>query len=301
MARQLPSSSCGQSAGEIEGQLTGPVALAAVEAAKLRAEGWQILDSAVAKMAEADKALFLARLEVRRDQAQRALDEHLRAQKSLYGPRTAARKAEEKAAGELATATREHGEIARAEELARRMMQGVAAETEAAIRLDRATEVLRRYKAALAEATAARQGTEDAVSQGAARAAQLEKARDEAVAAYATPGRIALGAETITSGIVRLLLAGKLDEVEQVIAGQIGKMICAMTGASDDIVSEARRELLAEQERDASDRPVWLKPLGDGRVRVMPNPLNPATPQPYRAPATPPNPNLPGVGLGPSF
>ena len=58
---------------ELADELDGPLALAAVEAAKLRAEAWAAHDAAVAKMAQADRLVFTARLQVRQDEAQRAL------------------------------------------------------------------------------------------------------------------------------------------------------------------------------------------------------------------------------------
>jgi hypothetical protein len=270
---------------EIAEALDGPLALAAVEAAKLRGQAWALQDEAMALMADADRALFTARQRVRLDQAQAALNEHQRTHKSLHSPRTTARKAEEKAAAELATATGEHEEIRRADEMARRYKAGVAAESEAAIRLDRASAVLARYKASLSDAAARRDAAETAFGQSVARGALLERARDEAAAALAGPGRIPLSAETVTAGGLRLLLRGELDPVELVIAGVIGRQICAVTGATEGIVAEARADLLREQDADKRDKPVHLRALGNGNVAVTPNLLNPSTPMPFHPPA----------------
>jgi hypothetical protein len=296
-----PCGACGRipdvTAPELAGDLDGPVALAAVEAAKLRAEAWQMHDLAVAKMAEADRAVFTARLQVRQAGAQRALDEHTRRYKSLHGPRSAARKAEEKAAAELADATRQHADIAKAEETARRMRHGVTAETEAAIRLERATAVLRRYQDELAAATARRELAEAAVEQSAARAAVLERARDEAVAAVMDPGRIPMSGETVTLGGTRLILSGRLDEVEMLMAGQTARLVCAATGVTSEIEMDVRRKVSAEQEEAAKGRALHLRNIGDG-VLATPNPHNPGAPQPYHPPQYPAHPVQPATTPG---
>jgi hypothetical protein len=62
----------------------------------------------------------VAVLRLRRDQAREALTEHQAARAKLYGPRTAARRAEAEATAALDKATAEHDEIRRAEETARR-------------------------------------------------------------------------------------------------------------------------------------------------------------------------------------
>jgi hypothetical protein len=271
---------------ELAAGLDGPVALAAVEAAKLRAEGWELHDAAVARMAAADRALFTARLVVRRDQAQRALEEHQRRHKPLHGPRTSARKAEDKAAAELEAADGQHAEFAQSEEVARRMRLGVTAETEAAVRLDKATAVLRRYQADLGAATSRREQAEAAVETSAARGAALEKARDDAVAAVMNPGRIPVSPETITAGLLRLVMKGELDDVEMLIAGQFARMTCAITGVTADIESDVRRQVAAEAEKEKRDRPMYFQPLDTaGNVVAIPNPLSPATPMPYGPPA----------------
>lgn len=272
---------------EIEAELDGPVALAAVEAAKTRAAAWAEHDAAVAKMAGADKALFTARLEVRRSQAQQALDEHVRKHKTLYGPRPAARKAEEKAAGDLAAATAQHAEYARAEEVARRMRHGVTPETEAALKLDKATVILRRYQDELAAATARREQAEAAVDQSASRSAVLEKARDDAVAAVMNPGRIPLSGETVTLGGLRLILSGTLDDVELAMAGQAARLICAATGVTAGIEMDVRRTVAAEQGEAAKNQPLIRQ--SDGRV--VANPFAPTTPRHNDPPAPGVQPN----------
>jgi hypothetical protein len=297
-----PCQGCGRipdiTGPELADELDGPVALAAVEAVKLRNEAWAMHDAAVAKMAEADRVLFTAGLEVRRGEAQRMLEAHQRQHKALYGPRTAARKAEDKAAAELETAAGQHAEIASAEEVARRMRLGVAIETEAAIKVGKATEILRRYQGDLAGATARREQAEAAVEASAARGAMLERARDEAVAAVANPGRIPLRGETVTMGGLRLVLSGELDDVEMVIAGQTARLVCAATGVTSEIEMEVRRQVAAEAEKEKRDRPMYVQPLGtSGDVRAIANPLSAATPMPWapRAPGSNPHPVQPAM------
>ena len=278
-----PCPQCGMipavTAPEAAETLDGPVALASVEAARIRAGAWAALDAAIESHRQADRAMHVAVLQVRRDQAQVALDEHLAAHKTLFGPQKAARRAEREAAERLAAASRDHADYARAEEIARRMRHGLRAETDAAQALAAAGDVLARYKQDLAAAAAAREAAENAVTQSAHRAETLELARDRAVAAVTDPGRTPLGPETIAAGLVRLLLRGELDEVETVIAGQLGRMLCGLTGATEDIVAEARHGLLEEQERDRREQPVVLRQAQPGApLPVVGNPGAPGVP-----------------------
>lgn len=289
-----PCTGCGRipdvTGPELGQHLDSPVALAAVEAAKLRAEAWAMHDAAVARMAEADRAVHMARLQVRKDAAQVALDSHVRAHKSLYGPRNSARKAEEKSAAELAAATADHSAIARAEEEARRYKHGLAAETDAAHRLATATQVLQRYQSALADATVRREQAEHAFDQSAARTELLEKARDDAARLLADPGRIPLSGETITAGGLRLILQGGLDELEMAMAGQTARLVCGATGATADIEADVRRQVAAESEERARKSPVRLG-RHDGQATAVANVLHngqPPAPMPGGQSTAPP-------------
>lgn len=300
-----PCDACGTlppvTSAELSEQLSGPMALAKVEEAKLRREGWAMLDAAVARLADADRPVHLAVLRERRDQAQRALDTHVARQKPLEAPLRAARKAEQKSGGELAAAREQLGAVVLAEEIARRMRHGLQAETDAKLRLDTAAAVLRRYESAAAEATAARQAAESALAASRERTGHLEAARDLAAATLSSPGQVPRSPQTITAGLARLVLSGQLDEIEAALAGQIARTLCAVTGATADIIEEARRDLLAEQEAGKRNQPLHVKALGDGNVAVTPNLLNPATPQPFH-PAAPGNaPSGVQPGLTPYF
>ena len=73
-----PCGSCGclpsVTSAELGEQLTGPMALSAVEAAKIRTEGQAALVAAIGRMADADRVVYMARLQACRDEAQQALD-----------------------------------------------------------------------------------------------------------------------------------------------------------------------------------------------------------------------------------
>lgn len=80
-------------------------------------------------------------------------------------------------------------------------------------------------------------------------------------------------------------MGGKLSEAEQLIAGQITRTACALTGVTGDIEAEARRQLLAEQEAEERSKPLRLAQSGGGSGLVAgPNPLNPSRPQPFHPP-----------------
>lgn len=154
------------------------------------------------------------------------------------------------------------------------------AESDAAILLGEATRSLSRYQAEHAAAAARLRSAEDAVARAAARGAQLEITRDAAVAALADPGRIPYGAEALHAGLMRPILGGKLDDAQMLIAGAFGQWICAVTGASDAIVAEARAALLAEQEAAVKGKDLHLWHGCDG-VTATANPHNANTPQPF--------------------
>src|SRR5215472_9221511 len=99
------------------------------------------------------------------------------------------------------------------------MRHGVQAETDAALRLDKATGILRRYQDELAHATTQRETAEAVVQQSDGRQEVLEKARDAAVAAVTDPGRIPMSGQTITLGGLRLVMSRDLDPVELLMAG----------------------------------------------------------------------------------
>ena len=287
-AAEAPGQPCGQcgalppvtSAELAETLDAAPLAVAEIEAGQALAEGWQLLDRAIDRLHDADRCRQVARLRLRRDETQQAFDAHHREHSRLHGPRTSARKALDKAAAELATAQAEHAEIALAEETARRYRHGVRAETEAAVRLREASAVLARYQAAQADAAARLQAAEAAVSQSAAQGSRLEADRDAAVEALRNP-QIGYGMETISAGLMRLLVGGRLDEVEQVLAGQLARWACSVTGVTADIEAQACARLLAEQEAEARSKRHWLRPAGDGTGRLaVPNPGHPATPTP---------------------
>jgi hypothetical protein len=259
---------------------TAPLAAAEILAQKAVAQGYVMLDAAIQQIHEADRIRLMARLEITRDAAQKAFDSHKRDQAALQSPLRAARKAAEKAAAELQSAKDEQAQIALQKETAERCHHGVAAETEAAMKPEVATQVLRRYQSASAEASARYQVAENAVAAGAARATALEAARDKARDAITDPGRIGYGAETITAGLLRLLASGKLTEAEVFIAGTLGSWACAITGTMEGIEAQARAELLAEQEQAARDKPLHLRNTREGVVASA-NPHNNGTPMPF--------------------
>jgi hypothetical protein len=293
-----PCTSCGKipdvTAPELEEQLDSPRALAAVSAAKLRAEGEALRDQALAKYREADRVLVMHGLHEIRAEAQAALEAELAREPEVKKPWRAAQRAEEKAARDLAAVRRDYDGIARDEETARRMKHGLRAEAEAAVLLDKAGGTLRSYQDALADATRKREAAEAALAGYRAGVARLEQARDTAVSVCDSPGRIPYSIETIEADLARVPMSGQLDELEMTMARPTVRVLGMVTGASEAIEAEARRQLLAEQEKGARDRPLHLQPLGDGGVSATPNPLHPGTPQPYHPPG-------PGAGPAPGF
>jgi hypothetical protein len=122
-------------APELEADLTGTRTLAVVHAAKLRAEASELRSQALAKHSETDRVLHVARLEERLALARLALDDATAGQPPLEAGLKRARKAEDRAARELAGASEDHARIEKAEETARRIRHGLEAETAATLQL----------------------------------------------------------------------------------------------------------------------------------------------------------------------
>jgi hypothetical protein len=185
-------------APELEADLTGTRTLAVVHAAKLRAEASELRSQALAKHSETDRVLHVARLEERLALARLALDDATAGQPPLEAGLKRARKAEDRAARELAGASEDHARIEKAEETARRIRHGLEAETAATLQLAAAGDVLRRYQTALAEAAASGRKQRPRW-RPAGNASRSWSSRDEAAAAVADPGRIRLSAETVAA------------------------------------------------------------------------------------------------------
>jgi hypothetical protein len=136
-----------------------------------------------------------------------------------------------------------------------------------------------------ADASKARDKAEAAFDTSAARAEELEQARDKAVAACGAPDRIPLSGETVTLGGLRLILSRELDDVELLMAGQTARLICGATGITEEIETDVRKALAAEEEAEKRRRPL----LRDRDGTVWPNPLNPDLPSaaPQGRPAPP--------------
>jgi hypothetical protein len=74
--------------------------------------------------------------------------------------------------------------------------------------------------------------------------------------------------------LIRGALAGDPAALE--IAAETGRAICDLTGATAEIVAEARAELLAEQEAERTSKPQWIGRAG-GQLLAAPNHLYPGT------------------------
>jgi hypothetical protein len=103
--------------------------------------------------------------------------------------------------------------------------------------------------------------------------------------ACGAPGRIPLSGETVTLGGLRLILSRELDDVELLMAGQTARLICGATGITEEIETDVRKALAAEEEAEKRRRPL----LRDRDGTVWPNPLNPDLPSaaPQGRPAPP--------------
>jgi hypothetical protein len=261
-----------------------PLGVAEVEALQAEAAGWEMLDAAISRFHAADRIRHMAKLEIARNDAQAAADRHKRAHDALVAGRelAAARRAARKAARELETAEADYAEVARAEEEARTYSRPLTVQTQALIQLNAASEVLGRFRAADTAAKAAVAPKDAAVERSEKTGKRLKTELQKAQAALASPGRIGYGTLALSAGLNRLLSGGNLNAEEKLAAGEIGWMICTVTGVTDALEADVRHRIETEKQEAARNRPIVFDGAGVARA----NPLNPATPQPYH-PALP--------------
>jgi hypothetical protein len=261
-----------------------PLAVAEIEAGQAFGRGYALIDQAIEAIHEGNRIRVVARLRLERDQAQERLAAHQNKRLGLFSRLRAARKPAATAADDLAKAEAEHAEIARLLEIARRYKAGVKAQADAAVMLDKAITELAAYRTANHSASAALHAAEETVRQHDAELGRLEQARDAAAARFADPGPVGYGPEAISAGLLRLILAGKLDAAA-FGAGAFGSWVCMATGSITGIEDQARAALLAEQESAAAGKPLMRGHTADGQPVAPPNPHYSGTPQPYHPPA----------------
>jgi len=298
-----PCAACGKipqiTRPEAEQLLNSATALASVEAKVLETEAEALYQAAMAKWQEAAQVVHVALLQDQRDAAKKAYDEHARRHRLKVATQTRAEKAEDAAAAELAPQAEEVERLAAAVVLAKKMKHGVAAVAQAGYLHDKADEALGPFRDDLARATAKREYADAQVIASDARCDQLGKALNDAEAELNNPGTAPLGKDAIVASPFRLLHEGKLDGNGPGldIAGEAGRAICDITGVTEEIVAEARKQLLDEQEAAAKGKALHLRNTRDGVV-ATPNPHNASTPQPYHPAQYPAGPVTPAVTPG---
>ena len=301
----LPCDACGKvpeiTGPEAEALLDSATAIASVQQKVLEAEAEALYQAAVAKWLEASEAVHVARLRDRRDAAQKALDGHKAKHQELLDALAEAEAAEDAAAAELAPVAARHADAVAAEHLARKMKHGYDAERQAKRDLEDAKEILDRYQGYLAGAKTEREKAEKPVTTSGARGDQIKKARDDAEAELGNPGQAPMVTAAVIASPLRLLQDGRLDgdSAGLELAGEAGRAICDLTGRTEQIVADARQELLAEQEAAAKGKAVHLRQSRDG-VTATQNPHNPSAPRQFHppAPGTTPNPYPPALTPG---
>ena len=142
---------------ELEETLSEPGRLARMEADRLMAEGRQFQQEAESRFLAGRRVLAAAAAEAERDTAQAALDAALTELGQAEAALEDADRVAVTAAAQLEEAVETHRRAALAEEGARRLREGPAAETDALARLNAATEVLARYQVPARETAELRQ------------------------------------------------------------------------------------------------------------------------------------------------
>ena len=173
-----------------------PGSPARIEADQLRAEAADLMEQVEDKLREADQVLHADGLARARDYAQGVLEAALGERKQAAAVLEQAADAEAVTAAPVADAYQNHQAALAAEEAARRMRHGAGAETEAAMRVEKAAAVLARYKEPARAAAEARKAAEEVLAVADAKVAAAEVVRDTAAAAVASPCRAPMSRET---------------------------------------------------------------------------------------------------------
>ena len=268
---------------------------ARAEAARLREEAAGLQAQMRAKFAAADRAVYMAELELTADAAGRELTAARAAEQRAAEALRAARSAEDDAAAELADAAQLHRTAQRDEEAARRLRKGPRAEVDAKLRLDAAQEVLGRYQAAHGSLAAAREHARRQLAAAGAAAASCESALEAARAAAASPGYIPRSAETIANDLTGAVVSGKLNAVDMTIAGVLVRGLFGITGGEDSVRADERRRIAKGEEEKRRHAP-QLTADGKGMLSAAwAVPPEPSAPVPGGQ-VTPPPPVPAGMG-----
>ena len=219
-----------------------PLTVAEVQAVQAIADGRAMVDAGVEKIHEADRIRLVAQLELARDQAQAALDRHIREHAVLLADSELppSQEAAAQAGRELKAAQAEHAEIARAYEVACDYRHGVKAQATAKNLLRDADEELAGYRQRDTDAKAKLAPKLTAIGESETKMEQLKAKLAEASEELKHPGRIGYGGEAITAAPVRLIWQDKLNDAEMIVGvGAIARWLCDITGVTARIVADA--------------------------------------------------------------
>lgn len=282
-----PCDRCGKipdvSAPEAEAALDSAAAIALVQQQVLEAEAEALFRQAVSRWQDAAQVVLVARLTDARDAAQKAVDEHQARHDELVTAVTEAERAEDAAAADLQPWAQARAKRERAVKLARKMKRGPDAVTDAVRREEIAAEECRPWQDALASRGGDREKAERLVTASQARLDQLTKALQDTKAALNSPGTAPMGRNAIVAAPFLMLAEERLDDGGIDLAAEIGRGICDMTGRTEEITAEARRELLEEYETRVKGGPLIVGRGPGGQRTAMANPLSTGNPQPWQA------------------
>jgi hypothetical protein len=205
---------------ELEEVLSEPGRLARIEADRLRGEGDALIQEGKARHLQAARVLAAAAAETERDAAQDALSVALGDLEQANTVLEDAGRAEAGAAAQLAEADGNHRQAIQAEEAARRLRKGPAAETDALARLNAATDVLARYRAPAEAAANVRQAAAGRVAAAEGNVAACQDAYD----------RAALTVEQLLDPRLRFALAPVDDGYAAVVGQLAARAEKALTG-----------------------------------------------------------------------
>ncbi len=255
----------GVTRAELEESLSEPGQLTVIEARQLIEEGREFQQEARARFAEAQRLQAVAVAEADRAAAQGRLESALGELKHAEGALRKAEQAEADAAGPLHEAYENHRQAIRAEEAARRLRQGPAAETEALARLTAATDVLARYQAPAREATGRREAAETVVASAEAAVAAGEDARDRAVLAVeqlSDPGvRLVISPETGNliaepmMQMARKVFWKQATENETLLVQAIALALAQLTGVAMNIGLQAEKAAMKRRDAEEAKKP----------------------------------------------
>lgn len=271
-----------------EAESKAMLAAASAEAGRLRDEGADLMRQTREKFQAADRAEFIAQLEIAAARAGRELAAARATEGQAAQSLKDAVSAEQEAAALLADASQAHSKAQQDEEAARRLRKGVQAEIAAQQRLDAAATVLARHQAAHGACKAACVQARQHLADTSADAKERETAANRLAYAVEHTVRAPLSMKTILADIGHLAAqayAGQLDAEDKVLVTVAVQALVSSVGIEQDIRRDEEQRVRARDAAAARKEPQFAKGADGMLVAAVPAPAGVVVPPNTTKPA----------------